>query len=172
MRRFLILTIQLSCIFSFATSTSNPKSKLLIKNYSDGILVYSPSTKMEKYGKSGAFKPMEYDITALSNNDSISFTCSIYSSCPLQSDSLEFDMNGEINKYAIERIFIEPTKKYWCNRIRVYLNQSDMQRLSTLNTPPILKIDNTIFQHSNKVWEREKSNFKTILEIIRLNKTK
>lgn len=151
-------------------------------NYSDkyittlsekGMLFFIKPQKMPRIKGYDAVKDMEYDITYITNTDSVSYTISIYTKTPIKTDSVEILYNGNILKEQLEKIYIEPNKSKWESRLRFRIPYHVFKSMYQLTKSFQFKFSDdkhiAFFFFDSSKWEKEKKKMNSIIGIIDYN---
>lgn len=115
---------------------------------------------------------LTFDITYLDNDDdSVSFTTTVITALPMSLDSvLIVTAQGNI-KVNTDKIYSEPYKSNYLNRLRFYLKWRDLKLLYGLVIPYVIVYgDDLRFSFSRKEWMSEREIINRIIKIIELNK--
>lgn len=153
-------------LFLAATlNATDPAKQIITRSLGDDFLAYVKPRKMPAVKQSLALKPLEYDLTATTINDSVSLTCTIVTAQPLLTDSMRIDTCS----FAFERIFVEPKGKTWVNRIRVYMSKANFQNLFCSDRSPQLNMNGALFLTPQKNWEPQRKTNSFMMQLIDLN---
>lgn len=158
-------------------NAENLSKHLQVKTTPDGTVVFIKPQTMKKSQNSTALKDMEYDIVLTSFSDSIMMTATLITSEPLKLDSIEIiDGNYVVDKYPIEKIYVEPSNKNWVSRVRFYMPEQSFNNLSNYVYPLSFKwgLDtySPIYKHDSNKWNKFNRIGKLAIEIINQNKDK
>ena len=118
-------------------------------------------------------KSMDYDITLVTSNDSVSITSTIISKKPFRPDSVGISGLGN---YAVERLYADPKGGKWANRLRFYITFQDFQRLTNADaTPAITWLSGDAssaytFSPKTKEWAKQQESWQFAIEVITENR--
>lgn len=145
--------------------------KNIISRYvEDGTLFFiKPSRVNIKEGE--VKKNLEFDVTYVSPQDSITLNASIQLLQPQRVDSLVCQSSaGEIYSFSTKRLYIQPRNSYWEVRLSIVIPYTQWKSLLNSEKPCCLLFTNnhrTIvsYQFTTKQWSRQQGIFKLLDQI-------
>jgi len=162
---FTLLLLFLSAQIIYA---GNPAKEIITYAFDEGTVAFVKPQKMPPAANSSARKPLVYDITMNTVSDSVSVTCTVISvdgplaECPATvCDSLT---------YAVERIYVEPEKKAWTNRLRFKLPMADFSNTFARDGRLTVAFGAYVFELNAKTQKNRSEICRAALQIIELNR--
>ncbi|MBO4956106.1 MAG: hypothetical protein J6C77_06885 [Muribaculaceae bacterium] len=171
MKKFLVLATLLCCMP--AVRAFDPSKQLVIQTFPEGTVVFVNPSEMAAVKGTSTQRDMQYDVTANTLSDSVSFTCTVYTGQPLNADSAYLRTPASVHASAIELIYCEPKSNGWISRVRFYISASRLSSLLTVQTAPHIVFgatpDAPAFTLSDKKWDERRRVLSIMLEVLRQN---
>lgn len=170
-RRFLLLTL-LALICHSAAYAQNLSKRFVSKPTENGMLYFIKPQEMPLKGSSQLVtKPMLYDITLRSKNDSVAFCLTIYTKEPVELQTVQVNTHdGMITSQPLEKIYVGIEKKHFKGRYRFYTTKQQIESMYGSATP--FEVDfgkGIIFSNAKGKWAKESNAYKTILQLASMN---
>lgn len=165
-----LLFALLALLAALTAAAINPDKHLVYHSSGDHTIVFVKPRKMSKAPGCPAVKPLTYDITMNTMNDSVLVTFTLTTREPAQtSDSTT--VNNRFTFANSRRNYIEPKGKNWENRLGFYMSQSQFsQTFCNPDSGLTLNIDGNKFEISPKNRKKDAEICRTALQIIELNR--
>lgn len=169
MKRYLIILIMSSCIFSIYAEKI--EDRYVSRTVPDGLLFFICPFELPNCQKMPA---AELDITYLITNDTLTLNMSVYLSSIISLDSIKF--TGYTNKTIanFETFYIDKKKKRYVHRYSCKLPYKFWVDCYNSDKPFLMSLyagDNCLdYGFSAKEWSNECGWMRQVLEIINRNK--
>lgn len=149
MRR--IIFIILLSIISMSTYAGKP----IVKTTPDGTIIYINQLKAspEKPTKG---TDMEYEFTLVSTSDSVRVTATLITSGTVSIDSVAVIMDDRRFSYPVEKIYVEPAKGKWENRLCFYMSYGDFEKYVGARQPIYRWFGGDTLSYSTRANKRKK----------------
>lgn len=140
----------------------------------NGMLFFIKPHDMPRVKDSTASKDMEFDVTYLTDCDTVYYTVSVFTATPLAVDSVSIHSGEGRIVRELETIYVEPSKSRWENRLRFYVLYDEFEKLYAL--PQSFRV--SFGHHPNQAsfcfgdgkWKKECEMMNFIINVINQNK--
>jgi hypothetical protein len=129
--------------------------------------------EMPQHAKGQGIKgPMLYDITILTDNDTVAFMMTVCSKEPIIMEQADFiSGDGSRTSHKIQKIYLNARKKYFVGRYRCQLTKAHLNSLYAADAPFIVDFgNNTQFAIKKGNWANEKRVYSMVYKLSELNK--
>ena len=163
------MTALACCIAMHAGPITKKYCSFLTEN---GTLYFIRPMHMPKCDDNLTKYGMTFDITYLEeDNDSVSFTVTIVTPQAESLDSVSLWTDNKQIGVKTERLYCEPYKSYYVNRIRFYVKWAQLKWLYEQASPYTVDFGRHLrFSFKPRKWAAESKTMKRIISIIELNK--
>jgi hypothetical protein len=165
-----LLLINLICL---STANAQKLSKRFVsKTAENGIIYFVKPYEMPHHGSNKMVtKPMLYDITLITNKDSVAFCATVYTKQPMVLNSVQINTTSGLQvSQPLQKIFVGMEKKHYKSRYRFYLTQKEYETMYRGDAPFEVNFgDGIIFAIPKGKWAKESNVHKNILQLASLN---
>ena len=166
---FLLLLVQTLCL----TITAGNINKLYRSALTDkGMLYFLDEQKMPKCKAGASLKPLLFDVTYLTSNDTVSIKSTVISLQAYKNTAVTIEKsNGQKITVPTEVIYRDLKGKGYKNHIEIKIPKETYLELYNDSQPFIIDFgDNNRFGFSAGKWAKHRQDVNRIWEIILLNK--
>ena len=160
-------------ILLFSSAEINASGCKYITNYTaEGMLFHIQPQKMPKANSSTAKKSLSYDITCVTENDSVAFVSSIWTASPYIADSVQIIISPSTTiTLPIEFIYTERKGSAYISRVRFYVMWEDLKMMYASPTPFVLDYGKGItYSFPKNKWPKQSKDVNDVINLIELNR--
>lgn len=168
-----ILLLTLLCLLCNSIVNAQKISKRFVsKNTETGIIYFIKPYEMPYHGSNRVVaKPMLYDLTIITNSDSVAFCTSIFTKEPVSLENAQITISdGTTYTLPLQKIVVGMEKKHYKNRYRFYITKKQLDAMYGGAKPFDVNFGNGIvFSIAKGSWAAESQTYKTILNLSTIN---
>ncbi|MDU1905797.1 MAG: hypothetical protein E6772_13550 [Dysgonomonas sp.] len=166
-----LLLFILSLFAAVPVFGQNVKNKYTSHSTSEGSVYFIKPLK--GFENKQISSKLEYDITYLSSNDSLTYNFTFVAQTASPVDSVSFLVNNNKETVPAKMLFISPEKNKWKHRVSLKVPNTNFTELYQNSIPYQLVIyspkGKQTFSISNKDWQQQTSIVNKVFEIIQYN---
>ncbi len=167
---FLVATL---CTLCISISTAQKIYKQFVSKTSEnGMIYFIKPREMPKAGKNNTVAdPMEFDLTIITNKDSVAFYVTIYTKEPIVLENAIIQSDNKIVvSETLEKIYVDMHKNAYKGRYKFFVDKKQLNAIYSNQNPYVVDFGNGIkFATPKSKWQKEQEIYNTVANLSKMN---